>query len=281
MPGSLLVRPEADETGYADNAGTRIAWYRYGDGRDTILLIPTWNFVDSRVVRHQVEAFRANARVITYDARGSGESDHPPSGYRFDDHVADALAVMDATGTTIASVVAASTGTHVAALLALRHPERARHIVLIAPPMDVPGAPSRDAVDGSKPHDEPDWRTDYPAFVDWFIHACFPEPGAEVTIAEIIELALGADHAMLIQESDELDWDNVPAQLGEIRCRAMVIHGVADPTLAVEAVRPVASAVPGAELVLLDGLGHRPDISRPDIVDPIIAAFIGIPSRDG
>jgi pimeloyl-ACP methyl ester carboxylesterase len=277
---SLLDRPSADETGVAESLGVRIIWRRYGDGPATVLFVPTWNFVDSRVVRHQVDALREQFRVITYDARGSGGSDHPASGYSFDHHVADAVAVLDATQTAAASLVAASLGTHVAVLLAARYPHRVRRAVLIAPPMDVPGdnvAPADQATDGRAGDDdpEPDWRTEYARFVPWFIAAVFPEPGSQGTIDEIVEIASGADHAMLIQQSRELEWDEAPRHLGEIGCPTLVIHGNADRTLDMESVRAVAAAIPHGQLVVLEGLGHRPDIRRPDIVNPIVADFIG------
>jgi hypothetical protein len=50
--------------------GTRIAWYRYGGGEQTILFVPTWNLVDARVVGHQVAALESHADVLTYDPRG-------------------------------------------------------------------------------------------------------------------------------------------------------------------------------------------------------------------
>ncbi|MBA2489242.1 MAG: hypothetical protein H0V36_08000 [Chloroflexi bacterium] len=40
-------------------------------------------------------------------------------------------------------------------------------------------------------------------------------------------------------------------------------------------IKAVAAGIPGARLVLLDDLGHRPDIRRPDIVNPILARFLG------
>jgi pimeloyl-ACP methyl ester carboxylesterase len=278
MPGSLLLRPEADETGFANSAGIRIAWRRYGDGPETILFIPTWNFVDSRVLRHQVDGLRDRFRVLTFDARGSGGSDRPSTGYGFADHLEDALAVLDATETAAASVVAASAGTHVAVLLASRYPDRVRRLVLIAPPIDVPSDEGR----GSRAETEheaspPDWRTDYTAFVPWFISTVFPEPGSETTITEIVEIALDADHAMLLQQGKERDWDEAPRHLGEVRCPTLVIHGTADRTLDLDSVKAVASSIPGADLALLQGLGHRPDISRPAIVNPILGDFLGPP----
>ena len=276
-PGSLLVRPDADETGFADSAGVRIAWYRYGSGSETILFIPTWNFVDSRVVRHQVDGLRDRFRVLIFDARGSGGSEHPASGYGFSEHADDALAVLDATGTDVASVVTASKGGHSAVILASREPRRVRRLVLVAPPMDVPGAIEVAEPAGSPEPDpaRPDWRTDYATFVPWFIKAVFPEPGMETTIAEIVTIALGADHPMLLQQSAESDWDEAPRLLGTIQCPTLVIHGAADSTLPADSVAAVAAAIPRGELALLDGLGHRPDISRPAIVNPLVIDFLG------
>jgi pimeloyl-ACP methyl ester carboxylesterase len=76
--------------------GTRIAWYRYGEGERTVLFVPTWNLVDARVVGHQVVALEPHATVLTYDPRGAGASGQPEKGYDFPLHAADARAVLDA-----------------------------------------------------------------------------------------------------------------------------------------------------------------------------------------
>ena len=238
--------------------------------------------MDSRVVRYQVEGLRKRFRVITYDARGSGESGHPATGYEFGDHLGDALAVLDATNTELPSVVAASSGTHVAVLLAARSPARVRRLALVAPPMDIPGSGSptgsetdevEDVESDDVESDEPSWRTEYERFVPWFISTVFPEPNMDTTIREIIQIGLQADHAMLIQQAGEQDWDEAPRDLGNIRCPTLVIHGRDDRTLSLKSVQDVAAAIPGARLALLDGLGHRPDISRPEIVNELLLDF--------
>ena len=271
---SLLDRPDADEVGVATSGDVRISWRRYGNGPQTVLFVPTWNFVDSRVLRHQVDGLRDEFRVITYDARGSGESDHPALGYGFDDHVADALSVLDATDTSVASVVAASLGTHVAVLLAVAQPTRVQRLVLVAPPIDVPGTKVESEGQEEEGTSGPSWRTDYERFVPWFISNVFPEPGSERTIDEVTAIALEADHAMLVQQSTELDWDDAPGRLKAVQSPTLVVHGTGDQTLELNAVKAVAAAIPNATLRLLDGLGHRPDIRRPDIVNPILVEFL-------
>ncbi|MEO7396334.1 MAG: alpha/beta hydrolase [Candidatus Limnocylindria bacterium] len=280
---SEIRQPVADEVGIADSNGVRIGWRRYGDGPRSILFIPTWNFVDSRVLRHQVEGLRDRFRLLTFDARGSGSSGHPKDGYRFEDHVADAMAVLDDSQTPSASLVAGSLGTHVAVLLAARHPDRVARLVLIAPPMSVGGADEGVADAPTESSDEdasaqssaPDWRTDYPAFVPWFIGEVFSEPDSQATIDEVVSIALEADHAMLLRQAAELDWDEAPRHLKDVRCPTLIIHGAADRTLELASIKAVAAGIPGARLVLLESLGHRPDIRRPDIVNPILARFLG------
>ena len=252
---SLLVRPRADEEGTAHSRDVAIAWRRYGSGSATVLVMPTWNFVDSRVVRRQIDGLRDRFRVIAFDPRGSGESGRPTEGYGFGDHAADAVAVLDATGTPSAALVAASRGSHSAVLLATRQPERVQKLVLIAPAIDVPTdtQTAREETEGAE-GSEPSWRTDYANFVPWFIERCFPEPGSERTIADISAIALEADHRMLLQEADEEDWDEAPRQLQDVTCPTLVIHGVDDVFVDPELHRHVV-------LCCVPGVGFEPTTS--------------------
>lgn len=44
-----LRLPEPEAFGFADVAGVQIAWQSFGHGESAVLVVPTWNFVDSRV----------------------------------------------------------------------------------------------------------------------------------------------------------------------------------------------------------------------------------------
>ena len=137
--------PAPDATGFADVDGVQIAWQSFGDGEPAVLVVPTWNFVDSRVSARLVPDLAPWCRVVTFDPRGAGRSDRPSTGYRFSDHMADAVAVMRSAGVERASVIAASNGTNVAALLAARQPYLVDRLVLIDPAIAVgPEARSED-----------------------------------------------------------------------------------------------------------------------------------------
>jgi 3-oxoadipate enol-lactonase len=75
-------------------------------------------------------AFAPHFRTIALDNRGSGRSDKPFGHYHLDQMADDAVAVLDAAGIESAHVMGASMGGAIAQIVALRHPERVRSLVL-------------------------------------------------------------------------------------------------------------------------------------------------------
>ena len=73
-----------DEEGFIERDGVRVFWESYGEGEQTILFLPTWTLVHSRVWKAQIPYFARHFRVICFDPRGNGRSDRPqePGGLR-------------------------------------------------------------------------------------------------------------------------------------------------------------------------------------------------------
>ncbi len=115
-----------DETGYIVRDGVRVSWERYGDGSPTILLMPTWSIFHSRHWKLQIPYLARHFRVLSFDGRGNGRSDRPTNiaAYADTEFVADAVAVMDATGTDRAVAAGLSMGAGFAVRLAVEHPDR-------------------------------------------------------------------------------------------------------------------------------------------------------------
>ena len=66
-----------DEEGYVERAGVRLFYEVYGSGEPTVLLLPTWSIMHSRHWKAQIPYLASHARVVTFDGRGNGRSDHP------------------------------------------------------------------------------------------------------------------------------------------------------------------------------------------------------------
>jgi pimeloyl-ACP methyl ester carboxylesterase len=80
---------------------------------------------------------RSGHRVISYDARGHGESGPAPDReYGYDALSADLEAVMDALEVESAVLAGASMGAHTLLAFALEHPERVRALIPITPAYD-------------------------------------------------------------------------------------------------------------------------------------------------
>ena len=285
-----LRLPEPEASGFADVAGVQIAWESFGHGESAVLVVPTWNFVDSRVSARLVPDLSHTFRVVTFDPRGAGRSDRPPTGYRYDNHGADAVAVMRAAGVARASLVAGSSGANTAVLLAARLPDQVERLVLIAPAIDVgsTGRSEDDADDdfwverasyeGWERWNAPYWRQDWPGFARWFLETAFNEPGSEALIDAVLQIALEADPEVLIQQHREMhrdiDFLAGPAVLGTISSPTLVVHGGLDQSVPLAVATAVAAAIPGATLAVAVAGGHRPDIRSPELINPLLLEFL-------
>jgi len=271
----------ASNKGFAvSEDGTRIAWQRHGAGERVMLFIPTWNLVDSRVVRHQVDFLSAQATVVTFDPRGAGASDRPDHGYDFPMHAADALAVLDAVGVERASIITASRGMNSAVILAAGYPERVDRLVAVAPYVPLEPKTSgtfwtideiREEADLFSAHG---WRTEWPAFARWFMSRVFSEQDSEATIRELVAIALEASPEILLTQERELNWDAIPPLLRSVTNPTLLIHGDGDLTTPMSMVQALADALPSGRLEVIPGGGHRPDIRTPERVNGLIAAFL-------
>jgi pimeloyl-ACP methyl ester carboxylesterase len=74
-PASRAVTPV--ERGFADSDGVRIGYEVFGQGEETLLLLPPWSIIHSRFWKAQVPYLSRHFRVVTFDGRGNGRSDRP------------------------------------------------------------------------------------------------------------------------------------------------------------------------------------------------------------
>jgi pimeloyl-ACP methyl ester carboxylesterase len=143
-----------DREGYVERDGVRIFYELYGEGERTVFFVPPWSIVHSRCWKMQIPYFARHFRVLTFDPRGNGKSDRPEGldPYSERELAADALAVLDATGTDRAVLVSFSRGAQRALLLAAEQPERVAGLALIGAFLPLaPWAPEAAMFRGIRP----------------------------------------------------------------------------------------------------------------------------------
>ena len=126
---------DPDREGAVDRDGVEIHYEVYGAGTPTLLLIPPSPITHSRIWKALIPFLARHYRVVTLDGRGNGKSGRPvkPDEYSSDVHVADLLAVLDATETPSAVVVALCHANWWAVSLAAAHPDRVEALIAIEP----------------------------------------------------------------------------------------------------------------------------------------------------
>jgi 3-oxoadipate enol-lactonase len=110
-----------------ENDGARIHWTAVGSGTPVLLIMG--HLFSSRMWYPLIPELAAHHRVISFDNRGTGDSD-TTGGVSIAQLAADALAVLDAAGEAKAHVYGVSMGGGIAAELAMAHPDRVLSLTL-------------------------------------------------------------------------------------------------------------------------------------------------------
>src|SRR3954471_24802765 len=113
-------------SGFADVDGVRIAYEVFGEGDETLLLLPPWAIVHSRFWKGQVPYLARRFRVVTFDPRGNGRSDRPQAPDLYGPRMLerDAVAVLDAAGVSDCLMVVHCGSAAAGLLICTNHRER-------------------------------------------------------------------------------------------------------------------------------------------------------------
>ncbi|HLZ84735.1 MAG TPA: alpha/beta fold hydrolase [Caulobacteraceae bacterium] len=242
-------------------------------------------------------------RVIRFDNRDVGKSTHFTDAgavdipalmaramggkavvtpYALEDMAQDAVGLLEALGVERAHIVGASMGGMIAQLVAAHHPAMTRSLVSIMSSTGrrdlPPGRPeAMAALMTPLPSDSREDRI-AASMKTWRI---IGSPGYPATDAEL-------------RADAERDIDRVPYEptgvsrqmaaimvapprndiLKSVRAPTLVIHGADDPLVPVEAGRDTAGAIPGAELIVVPGMGHDITVALTPVLQKHVGDFL-------
>ena len=274
-----------------------IAYETFGDEGDRPLLL-VMGLASQMLLWHEDLCRALVSRgfyVVRFDNRDIGLSTHlrdapPPdvmsalmgdtssAAYALEDLADDTAGLLDGLGLTgPVHVVGASMGGMIAQTLAIRHPDRVASLTsIMSTPGPAIGAPTAEAtaVLLSPP------ATTRDEAVQRSLHAyrVIGSPGYPLDEQWQRQVAGQAydrayDPAGVGRQLVAIyaSGDRTPA-LRRLAVPTLVVHGEDDPLVQVEGGRATAAAVPGAELVVVPGMGHNlPRELWPQLVDAIAA----------
>ena len=243
--------------------GTRIAFAESGAGEP---LVKTGNWLshlefdwESPVWQHWFRYLSSRRRLVRYDARGCGLSDWKAASLTLDDHVADLEAVVDAVRLEKFPLLGISQGGAVAIEYTLRHPERVSHIILVGAfargwfrAGEKTAAQARSLLGLI----EVGWENDNPAFRHVFTELFIPgaTPEQDKWFDDLMRItSTPAIASRVLQGFGEVD---IRVRLQDVRAPCLVMHCRLDACIPLKLGRELASSIPDAQFVELDGRNH-------------------------
>jgi pimeloyl-ACP methyl ester carboxylesterase len=269
------VRPGAEgeivpavppRTRYARSGDYSIAYQVVGRGPEDLVFIP--GFVSNVELQWEFPPMASffgrlarSARLIVFDKRGTGLSDRVPLTHipPLEERMDDVRAVMDAAGSERATLFGISEGGPLALLFAATHPERVARLILAnSYPQrfrdDIPALAARTrehwGTGGAFAALAPSWRDrdDLRFLARYERHSATPDAAAH-----------------LIGLCDLID---VRPILPSISAPTRVIHRRGDTMFPLANGEALAAAIPGADLVVLEGRDHLVYVDQ----EPVLAA---------
>ncbi|HEY8814292.1 MAG TPA: alpha/beta fold hydrolase [Candidatus Dormibacteraeota bacterium] len=286
---------QPDSSGFAVTGdGLRIYYEVFGAGEKTIVFLPANPISHSRLWKAQVHYLARHFRVVVYDGRGNGLSDHPDPAQKWLGAwwADDCRTVMDATGTRAAVLVGiCHDGVFPSIQLAVSDPDRVLGIVAIGPGIPLVSPPlefRRAAIEvfdqvlesneGWFKYNEHYIRHNYRAFMEFFFGEMFPEPHSTKQVEDAVAYGLDGRPKTLLMDDEPLvaTKEEVEALCRQVRCPMLIIQGDLDNCQPFS--RGLALAeLTGARHITFEGSGHIPQARHPVRVNLLISEFAGVP----
>ncbi len=224
----------------------------------------------------QVSGLCDVARLIVPDLRGHGLTEPTPPPYTMEMLATDCVRLLDHVGCTGPVVVAGlSMGGYLAFEICRRFPERVAGLILTATKATADTAEIRAVREKSA-------QTALTDGVAPIVEGLLPKllaPGAYDTEPELVEFLkemmlgtspeglAGAQAAMLARP------DSTP-DLPGLKVPTLIIHGDEDQLIPVAEAEAMAAGMPEADLVIIPGAGHMPNLEEPAGFNEVVREFL-------
>lgn len=221
----------------------------------------------------QTQALSRHYRLLQYDCRGQGQSDHPDEPYSMELHADDLASLLTELGYEQAHIAGISYGGEVAQAFALKYPERISSLILADTVSEV-GVELRMTIEtwiyAAKACD-----------AELFFNATVPWNFSPAFIADNPRLLADArkryellDFAAVAHLCECFLSVNFTSQLGQIKCPTCILVGSLDILKGPAYASILKNGIPQAVLHILQGAGHASCWERPQEFNTAILGFL-------
>ena len=218
-------------------------------------------------------ALENHGRVLTWDARGHGNSQKPATGWTIEDLAADLRALIEHLEEDRAVVAGLSMGGNTAIAYAVAHPEKLDGLILADTTAwygeGAPEAWEKRASNAETKGMEPVIAFNIPR---WFSDS-FPNvhPGR---VEMVVETLLASDTSSYAAACRALGRFDAREGLSSIDCPTLILVGSEDPATPPAMAEYLHQNIANSELQVLPGLRHMTPVEAPDEVGELIGDFL-------
>lgn len=270
-----MSTPAAPQDCYTTVNGLKLHYVDWGgQGKPPMILLHgiarAAHFFD-----HIAPHFAQQYRVIAVDMRGHGESAwHPDGAYLVEDYTSDIEALIEQLGLRNLTLWGASTGGRVAQMIAGRHPDRTRAVIVEDVGAERPAEISNRR--GNRMVREAEGWANVEEMLE-HVKAAYPRTPEPILRYQLQHGAKQGANGRLVYKRDPAILKGfIPTELwstvSKIKAPILYVLGGASRTVPPEAQLELQMVLPHAKVVMLAGLGHYPS-------DEDAAAFCAIVDR--
>ena len=276
----ILPKSVEQKIGFATTTdGVRIAYATVGHGSPVVQVLGWVTHLERGLFSpayfgQYLKRIGGHHFLVRYDGRGFGLSDRGMRDYSLDARVRDLEAVVDTLKLDRFALYAISAGGPTTIAYTARHPERVTRIAFYGSFAKIITSPeAQQQWEAMLTLARTGWGSDNPAYRQLFTSMFMPE-GGEVDMRWFNEMqrtsANADDAAGFIADMIKTDVRSLEPQ---IHVPTLVVHRRGDAIVSFEAGRELASGIPGAQLLPLEGKNHAMLASESQIVEQFAQAL--------
>lgn len=253
-----------------------IYYESHGDG-EPLLLIMGLGLDLTGWELFQIPEFSKRYRVIAFDNRGVGRTDAPDVPYSIEMMADDTAGLLDALVIEKAHVLGVSMGGMIAQEFVLKHPQRAKGLILATTAAKVPAWSNHVIDTGRRMLEEgvsqetfirqllpwlfTDRFFESPEQVQMVVDTMLANPNPQPAYAYALQVAACKEH-------------DTRERIGQVKAPTLVLVGKEDILLPVKLSEELAAGIPNAQLVILEGGGHGFSFEIPDRFNQGVLEFL-------
>ena len=216
-----------------------------------------------------IEGLSARHQLVQYDRRGFGLSDRSANDYSLETEVADLEAVMDTLDLKSAAVFACTISGPGSIAFAAARPDRVSHLVLYGTFSNAADVMSEEQLDAFISLARSDWDTAARLFADSSTRETHAEEALQMA-KDFRQSASGVNVANLY--ASRMDVDHL---VSNVQIPTLVLHRQDDGVIPLSAGQKLASHLPNAEFLPLEGVVHAEFLGDSQTVLDAIDQFLG------